>query len=237
MSEHTGRATPRSTGTHRIDLESLKDFVTATLEAQSVVAPLEKMVRERTSQAGTRREEIFTREFLCPTIARFFYETARPQLNLSEDAIRSGLGTEGYQNCPGFGFTPARHGQHLFTKSAIIENDPPKSWLLASTAPLRAFQACPDFAISQPLPFSAVGEVKYFRSGTPASAVRELYNAARQAIFYLGAFRSAYDAAMVIVADASKEHTFFSGMQLVRPELLARFGPATGIHLVPIRLH
>jgi hypothetical protein len=220
-----------------IDLNGLKDFIITTLESQPVIDPLEEIIRGRTSTAGTRHEEVFTREFLCPTIAKFFYEIAQPQLNLSEDAIKSGLGTEGYRNCPGFGFAPARHGQHLFTKSDIIKNDPPRSWLRNSKKPLPAFQASPDFAISKPLPFSVVGEVKYFRTGTPDSAVRELYNAARQAIFYLGAFRSDYDSAMVIVADASKEHTFFSGMQLVRSELMTRFGTETGIHLVPIKLH
>jgi len=221
----------------RIDLESLKEFIIATLETQPVIDPLNKMIQEHTSKAGARHEEVFTREFLCPTIAKFFYEIAWSQLNLSENDIRNGLGTEGYKNCPGFGFSPARRGQHLFTKSDIIKNDPPKSWLVTSTAPVPAFQACPDFAISKPLPFSVVGEVKYFGSGTPNSAVRELYNSARQAIFYLGAFRSAYDSAMVIIADASKEHAFFGGMELVRSELIARFGTDTGIHLVPILLH
>ena len=36
------------------------------------------------------------------------------------------------------------------------------------------FQACPDFSISKPLPFSLVGEVKYFRSGSSEYAVKEL---------------------------------------------------------------
>lgn len=207
------------------DLESLKVFLRTTLEARTVVGPLEEIIRDRTSKAGTQHEEVFTREFLCPTIATFFYEMAGPHLNLSEDVIRSGLGTEGYQNCPGFGFTPARHERHLFTKSDIIKSDPPKSWLTATTAPLPSFRACPDFAISKPLlPCSVVGEVKYFKkSGKPDTVLKELYNAARQAVFYLGAFHGVYDSAMVIIADASKGHTFLSGMQEVRPELIERF--------------
>jgi hypothetical protein len=219
------------------DLEYLKRFIVATLQAQPVIKPLEEMIQERTSMAGVRREEVFTREFLCPTIAKFFYDTTRSQSGLSDEAIRSGLGTEGFQNCPGYGFTPARRGKHLFTKSDIIKNTPPKSWMIASSATLSAFQACPDFAISKKLPFSVVGEVKYYRSGTPVSAVKELYNAARQAIFYLGAFRGTYDSAMIVIADASKEHSFFGGMELVRPELIERFGTETGIHLVPIKLN
>jgi hypothetical protein len=221
-----------------LNLETLKVFIRDAIEERPVIALLEEMIRDRASKAGTRHEEVFTRELLCPTIARFFYEIARPQFNLSEDDIKRGLGTEGYQNCPGFGFTPARQKRHLFTKSDIIKGDPPKTWLITSMTPLPAFQACPDFAISKPLPFSVVGEVKYFKkSGKPGTVLKELYNAARQAIFYLGAFHGVYDSAMVIIADASKGHTFLAGMQEVRPELIDRFGSETGIHLVPIKLH
>lgn len=220
-----------------INHERLKKFIITTLQAQPVLASMEKIIRERTSKAGTRPEEVFTREFLCPTIANFFYETVRSELALSDEAIKSGLGTEGYQNCPRFGFTPARRGKHLFRKSDIILNEPPHSWLRANDSSLPQFQACPDFAIGKPLPFSIVGEVKYFRSGTPNSAVKELYNAARQATFYLGAYGGAYNSAMLVVADASEGYTFFSGLELVKPALLDRFSTETGIHLVPIKLH
>jgi hypothetical protein len=220
----------------RVNADSLKEFLKAELQAQPVISRLEKIIQERTSKAGTRHEEVFTREFLCPAIRKFFYVSVRPELNLSDDEIKRGLGTEGYENCPGFGFTPARGEKHLFTKSDIIEASPPESWLTRSAVPLPAFQACPDFAISKPLPFSIVGEVKYFAAGSPESAVRELYNASRQAVFYLGAFHGAYDSAMIVVADASKDHAFFEGMQSIRSEVLARFGSETRIHLLCVKL-
>lgn len=66
--------------------------------------------------------------------------------------------------------------------------------------------------------------------------MKELYNAARQAIFYLGAFQDRYKAALLVVADASPEHSFLQGLELVRSELLDRFGPDSGVYLVSLRL-
>lgn len=219
-----------------INHESLKDFLITSIEAQSVIAPLSKMIRERTSKAGRRHEEVFTREFLCPAIGEFFYKVVFAKLGLSKQAIQSGLGTEGYHNCQGFGFTPARKGIFLFTKTDIIHNAPPKSWLKINEDPLPPFQACPDFAIKEPLPLSIVGEVTYFKSGSPDAAVKELFNAAKQATFYLSVFREVYHSAMVVVADATAEYSFFRGLDAIKPELLERFSADTGIFLVPIKL-
>ena len=78
--------------------------------------------------------------------------------------------------------------------------------------------------------------MKYFTKGSPTLAVKELYNAARQAIFYLGAFQDRYDAALLVVADASPDHAFIKGLKLVRPELLDRFGPESNVYLLPVGL-
>lgn len=219
-----------------INSSNLCDFLIDDLESQSILGPLEEFIENKTSSAGTSREEVFTREFLCPSIVRYFYKVVRPDLDLSDEEIRSGLGTEGFQNCPGFGFTPARLRKQLFTKSDIIKAKPPESWFKAGEKKLSAFRPCPDFAIDHPLPVSVVGEVKYFIKGSPKVAVKELYDAARQAIFYLGAFQDRYDAAMLVVADASPDQSFIKGLELVRPELLERFGPESNVYLVPVGL-
>ena len=72
--------------------------------------------------------------------------------------------------------------------------------------------------------------------GSPAAAVKELYDAARQAMFYLGVFQDRYDAALVVVADATPEHAFLEGLKLIKPALLERFGPETNVYLAPIAL-
>jgi len=217
-------------------IENLKSYIQAELQMAGIRDRLHRFIQDRSSKAGTRHEEVFTREFLCPVIGKFFYEHVRSELNLSDAEIKRGLGTEGFENCPGFGFTPGHRRNHLFTKSDIIKSRPPERWFAADEDTLSTYQACPDFAISKPLPFSLVGETKYFKTGSPDVAVRELYDAARQAVFYLGAFPGSYDSAMIVVADASADYTFHQGLDLLKPQVRERFGSETNVHLVSVKI-
>jgi hypothetical protein len=216
-------------------LMGLIGFLETTLSARSVLYELGRRIRSRGSLAGSRHEEVFTREFLCPAIAKYFYEEIRAALDLKDHEIQSGLGTEGFQNCCGFGFTPARKSPHLFTKSDIIKSTPPPGWV-ETKSPLPRYQACPDFAIKKPLPVSVVGEVKYFRTGSKKQVVKELYDGVRQVAFYLGAFRRDYDNGLLVVADASPSHAFVRGISALHPKLIPRFGSDTGIYLLQLRL-
>lgn len=217
-----------------MDINSLIKFISTKLSEQPIIESLNNMILHRLSSAGTRREEVFTREFLCPAISDYFYNIIRNSLNLSDDEIMSGLGTEGYINAKGFGFTPARQKCHFFTKSDIVKSTIPDSW---TNGHHRRNQACPDFAIRAPLPFSTIGEVKFFHSGGQKSALKELYNVARQAVFYLGAYACEYDSALIVVADASKGHVFHNAIKQVNPEIINRFGDETSIYLSVIALH
>ncbi len=213
----------------------LIEYIKIKLSNQDVLVELDNMIKNQLSSAGSRREEVFTREFLCPVLAQYFFEQTRNSLNLSDSQITSGLGTEGFKNAKRFGFTPARKQPHLFTKSEIIKPVVPETW--RKTRRINMNQACPDFAIQRPLPLSIVGEVKYFRLGKPESAVKILYDAVRQAAFYLGAFVGEYDNALIVIADASRGHTFCEGIKLVNPEVIKRFGQDTRIHLAVVPLH
>lgn len=217
-------------------LEHFKKYLQSCLHGIPIRSKVDRFIEDGSSSAGKRPEEIFTREFLCPAIASYFYAHVRAKLNLSDEQIRRGLGTEGYENCRGFGFSPARKKKHLFAKSDIIQNKPPAAWLVATKKELAPFQACPDFAISSPLPFSTIGETKYFRRGSVAAAIKELYDAARQAVFYLGAFAGDFQSATIVVADASPDHTFHASLDALKPRLLDRFGIETNIHLVTIQI-
>ncbi|SRR5712691_990849 len=215
------------------DLSLLQSFLKTRIEEQAIVDDLERMVQERMSTAGGSRENVLTREFLCPAIAEYFYEKA-PALGLSRDQIRSGLGAEGHKHCEGFGFTP-NGGRHLFHKNDVTKSTPPEEWLLTGRA-LTGKSPWPDFAVRKPLPLSLVGEVKLFSGSSAASAVKELYDGARQAVFYLGAFRGEYSDALLIIADATKDRVFTHGLATLKPTLLERFGPSTGIHLTALSL-
>lgn len=54
-------------------------------------------------------------------------------------------------------------------------------------------------------------------------------------MFYLGAF-SEYTDALLIVADASPDHAFANSLNLLKDDLLTRFGEETNIHLCIIKL-
>jgi hypothetical protein len=217
-------------------ITSLISYIEQQLSAQPVLKRLEEMIASRSSKAGTRREEVFTREFLCPTVAHFFYAHIRSTLNLQDREIASGLGTEGFQNAQVFGFTPAHKRRHLFTKADIVNSELPPSWR-SCEGKTRRNQACPDFAIRPPLPFSLVAEVKFFTKGSPQRAVKELYDAARQAVFYLGAYQGEYANALLVVADASSEQAFVQVKKMMNPDILDRFGEETRIYLSVIPLH
>jgi len=52
----------------------------------------------------------------------------------------------------------------------------------------------------------------------------------------LGAYHGQYSDALIVVADASKDHAFFKGVDLIKPELMARFGSESHVHLLPVKL-
>lgn len=217
-------------------IEELLNYLKKQIESKEALTHIEECVNSSISTAGTKsREEIFTREFLCPTLASFFYDEVFDQLNLNENEIEKGLGTEGYKNVSGFGFTPARQGKHFFTKGQVISSEPPEAWYKASKKRLTSYMACPDFALRSPLPLAIVGETKYFVKGSKEVAVRELYNDIRQCMFYLGAFNE-YTDALLVVADASPEHSFSKAFDLLNEDLVSRFGSDTNIHLCVINL-
>lgn len=219
-----------------IGLEQFKDYLKDRLENESVTDRLNILVGPGGALEKQHPEEVFTKKFLCPHIKDFFCQEVRQELALTDAEIHIGLGVEGYENLPGFSFTPARKNGHLFTKSQVIKPSPPPSWFISKKTSLTECRACPDFAIRSPLPFSVVGEVKFFKSGSPNKGVSELYQASRQALFYQAAFHGVYDSALIVFADASPGHTFFEGLSLLKPEILKRFGPNTDIHLLPVSL-
>ena len=118
------------------NIDCLKEFISAELQAQqqsiSIIGELQKRIQDKSSKAGTRHEEVFTRHYLCPAIKNYF----QLELKMPDDEIKKCLGTEGYKNCPGFGFTPALKGKHLLTKLQIIDSRPPASWYTKDTKKL-----------------------------------------------------------------------------------------------------
>ncbi|MBF0313624.1 MAG: hypothetical protein HQK52_09415 [Oligoflexia bacterium] len=214
-------------------IEDLSSYLSERLSEKSIKLKIDEFISNGNSSAGkSSREEVFTREFLCPAIADFFYRDFRHKTELSDDQIKSGLGTEGFKHLPSFGFTPARKKKHFFTKNDIIRNEPPGSWYSSNPDKAKSFQACPDFAIRSPLPFNCIGETKLLTKGTSKEAITELYNASRQALFYLGAFAPDYTNALLVMADMTPNQVLKTALEEdLNKSILDRFGDETNIHL------
>lgn len=221
-------------------MKKINDFllyIQSSLENQSIPTKLNEMIIEKSSSAGSSsKEEIFTREFLCPAISKYFYSTIFDTLSLRPEEIKKGLGAEGFKNATGFGYTPARKERHFFTKSEFVKTKPPQVWFNDQEKFPTRFQACPDFAIRNPLPFSALGEVKYFKKGGAEAAQRELFNGIRQSTFYLAAYRNEYDCVLLIIADESEDKVMKKCVDSLHEDIKSRFGMETGIFILVIGL-
>src|SRR5579862_8078315 len=101
-------------------VQQLTEFLQTQLQGEAVVTRVEQMVRDHSSLAGTSREGVFTREFLCPSI-RDFYTQVCQNLNLHADEMCKNLQMEGFKTVKGFGSTPASKHMHLFTKDLVIK--------------------------------------------------------------------------------------------------------------------
>jgi hypothetical protein len=186
---------------------------------------------ERNPPGSSSHEGVFNSKFVGDAIRSHM----RDKLGWTEDQIRKDVFVEGR-----IGPAPAGKARQLFTKSDVTRKTFPSVWN-DSSGKLTPSNACPDFAILHiELPFRTVGEVKYFKAGTPALA---LYNVAREATFYLGAFaankdRFAYDSAVIVVGDASPDHRFCRWVRekQINQELYRRFGEETGIYLADVAL-
>ncbi len=189
-----------------------------------------KLARSGNSPVGTRNEDNFTYWFLRPQIENYFYDEIYSTLSLTDEEIRHGLLIEGYKHCPKFSNSPSLNQEHVFRKEDVKSNTAPDKW--KSKDKLSQYRPSPDFGIKKPLPFCAVGEVEFFNKGNEVRARNEFYNACREAVFYLGAFRDVYDAAIVVVADATPTHAFTQAYNKLNPDLLRRFGKTTGIYPV-----
>ena len=216
-------------------IKNLSEYLTKSLDGNSIKDAINTASIEGTSSAGTNREEIFTRDYLCPVMRNYFMVEARPMLDLTNDEIDAGLGTEGYTKCEGYSFTPAKKPRHILGKDDISRPMPPTDWLKWGPDTLRPYQPCPDFAFYDPLP-RVVGEVKYFMGGSEDKALKDFYAVAKEAVFYLGVFNGIYDAALIVIADASEDAAMYKMLDIIKPELLARFGRDAGVYLSVVRI-
>lgn len=203
-------------------IKDLSEYLIKTLDGNSIKGDIETASIEGTSSAGGDLEAIFTKDYLCPAMRDYFMVEARSELDSNDDEIDKGLGVEGFTKCDGYSFTPAKKTRHILGKGDMSEPMPPADWLKSGSKTLRDYQPCPDFAFFDPLP-KVVGEVKYFRGGNEDKALKDFYAVVKEVIFYLGAFHGVYEAALIVIADASEDGAMYNMVGRLKSKLLARF--------------
>ena len=215
-----------------VTIDELISYLQNQLCGKGLVEELYEIMRTgNTTASKESREEVFNREFLSPAIADFFFTHVRRELSLSDAEIGKGLGTEGSGNCSRFGFSPSSISNHIFTKDQVLKSIPPEDWFFEKDRDVRPLRSYPDFALREPLPLSVVGEHKAYWGTSKKEAVKNVFEAAKQVVFYQGALGVNYKDGMIVVTDLSQADIVNEALKDVRPEILSRFGEQTRIHL------
>jgi hypothetical protein len=185
-------------------------------------------------------EEIFTSVFLTREIAQFHLcSQFRDIFDLSDEEIRAGLAYEGWKQdgLEHFGSSPIIDVgfKTVLSKSATGWKG---SWGRPSTrGELPNLAPCPDIALKPPLPFSAVGDVKYFRGDkTEGEILKELHLAVKEVFFYyavmnIGRDEPFYKNGLLIVADATTEQTVMKTIKGAMPGLADRLFNTPGFYM------
>lgn len=99
---------------------------------------------------------------------------------------------------------------------------------------LPALAPCPDIALKAPLPFTAVGDVKYFRGHkTQEQVLNELHQAVKEIFFYYAAMNlgrkvPVYENGLLIIADATNDQTVLKCIRGANPGLEDRLFTTPG---------
>ena len=225
------------------------DFLQSELMARCQTTTIASEVDRLERQGGVpaqkmlgkgKFEEIFTAEYLTKEIARFhLHSDFRDYFDLSDKEIRAGLAYEGWK----------QDGMEHFASSPIIDvgfktilsksaTGWKGSWGRPSAAgDLPNLAPCPDIALKPPLPFSAVGDVKYFRGDkSEGEILKELHLAVKEVFFYyavmnIGRADPFYKNGLLIVADATKDQNVMKAISNAMPGLADRLFNTPGFYM------
>jgi hypothetical protein len=168
---------------------------------------IEGQVQAAKEPDNKKYEEIFTYLYIGKAIQAFHQiSSVRDRIGLEERQIRTGLAIEGSDKYELYGSAPGEGFSSLIKKSGGWRSSfcgSKKSGKLPLNHP------CPDFGLKRPLPFTAVGDVKYVRNGEVSDLLRSLYESIREMYLYLGMINLGqpepiYENAVLIVGDATE---------------------------------
>jgi len=221
--------------------EYLSTSISMEGSTKSIAAEVGRLEKEggipAQQKPGTGKfEEIFTAEFLVKHIAAFHLSGKfRDLFGLTIEDVKKGLAYEGWnqEGQSKFGSSPTVEPgfKTLIRKAGGIAD----SWKKPDfRGGLSNFSPCPDLAFKSPLPFTAVGDVKYFKDSPTADQILNgLHQAIREIFFYyaalnLGRSLPFYESGFLIVGDATEDQSVLKVIRKTNPELKERFYSTAG---------
>jgi len=187
-------------------------------------------------------EAAFLNRFVLPVLHLYLHE----QAGLTAMQAKEALLNEYHRSMPEVSSrSPIRATRHPFTKilGANAETiyrqwkDPKKNYGLT--------QSAPDFALQKPFPHSIVFEGKYFASGKPDFAARQLVTDLYQAFFYRGLPKVDatkrghppwdYDYACLLAFDASPNGTLAAAWNTLEAKVQRSFWDGANIYVMILR--
>lgn len=185
-------------------------------------------------------EHAFTRGIALPRVHEELTET----YGLSADDAREALLAEGWANFKSISTgTPARTARHPFDKVMVSDAWSIYEKWMKKTPRLPLTQSCPDFALRPPAPHKVVFEAKYFSSGSPTKAAKELVTALYQAFFYRAlppvesekARSWDYDYACLFAYDASPDGAFNDAWEALDHDVKEGFWNGANVYVMILR--
>jgi hypothetical protein len=185
-------------------------------------------------------EEIFTSVFLANEIAGFHLSPAfRGSFELSISEIQTGLAYEGWNQPDMIHFdsspTVSVGFKAVLSKGA---NSWKGSWgRKDASGGLSPLAPCPDISFKAPLPFTAVGDVKYYRDGlTLDHLLNGLHQAVKEVFFYYSALNIGmevpfYENGFLIIGDATPGHLVMEAVRSANPGLEDRLFNTPGFYM------
>lgn len=204
-------------------LRGLQKYLNERLKSDAVRRKLHEYAatvkRDKPNLKDVSHEALFSNNLVVPAIHEHLS-------SLVSDA-RQALLAEGYANFRQMASgSPASSLRFPFTKQFSAVGKIVQSWWNGSGESIQ--NACPDFALHAPSPYTVVGEAKYFRKGGVEAAKTELVRGVFQCFYYRGLPRIPgnksrpawdYDYACLLAYDASENGSLVKAWEAVDPKV------------------
>jgi hypothetical protein len=227
------------TGLSRAILQGAPSSSAMATEIRRIVAAAKANEQQRHLRLP---ESAFLNRFVVPVLHKYLQE----QTGLTAIQAREALLNEYHRSMPEVSSrSPIRATRHPFTK---ILGANPETIYRQWKDPKRNYgltQSAPDFALQKPFPHSIVFEGKYFSSGKPDFAARQLVTDLYQAFFYRGLPKVNptkrghpawdYDYACLLAFDASPNGTLATAWNTLETKVKNSFWEGANIYVMILR--